>query len=164
MQRYNIPNGNFPQEPPEFYNFTGDLAGFNTNVTMGTRAVTLNYNEAVEIVFQATQLGGAGSHPLHLHGFSFYKVGSGSGNFNNVTDPRSYNLVNPPLINTVHVPAGGWVALRFFANNPGVWFMHCHFERHSSWGMDTVFIVKNGDAANARIRPPPPGMPVCSAA
>ncbi|KAK8527548.1 hypothetical protein V6N12_054754 [Hibiscus sabdariffa] len=165
---YNRSNGvfttDFPQEPPEFYNFTGDLSGLNTNVTMGTRAVTLNYNEAVEIVFQATQLGAGGSHPLHLHGFSFYKVGTGSGNFNNVTDPRSYNLVNPPLINTVHVPARGWVALRFFANNPGVWFMHCHFERHSSWGMDTVFIVRNGAAANESILPPPPGMPVCSAA
>ncbi|GMI97494.1 laccase 14 [Hibiscus trionum] len=153
----------FPLEPPEFYNFTGELSGINPNVSMGTRAVTLNYGEAVEIVFQATQFGAGGSHPLHLHGFSFYKVGTGSGNFNNVTDPKSYNLVDPPLINTVHVPARGWVALRFFANNPGVWFMHCHLERHSSWGMDTVFIVKNGATAETSVRPPPAtGMPVCS--
>ncbi|KAK8601957.1 hypothetical protein V6N12_051779 [Hibiscus sabdariffa] len=155
----------FPLEPPEFYNFTGQLGGINPNVGMGTRAVLLNYGEAVEIVFQATQFGAAGSHPLHLHGFSFYRVGSGSGNFNNVTDPKSYNLVDPPLINTVHVPARGWVALRFFANNPGVWFMHCHFERHSTWGMDTVFIVKNGATAETSIRPlPASGMPVCSGA
>ncbi|KAK9029500.1 hypothetical protein V6N11_026614 [Hibiscus sabdariffa] len=155
----------FPLEPPELYNFTGQLGGINPNVGMGTRAAILNYGEAVEIVFQATQFGAGGSHPLHLHGFSFYKVGSGSGNFNNVTDPKSYNLVDPPLINTVHVPARGWVALRFFANNPGVWFMHCHFERHSTWGMDTVFIVKNGATAETSVRPPPAsGMPVCSGA
>ena len=79
----------------------------------------LNYGEAVEIVLQATNLGAGGSHPIHLHGFSFYWVGTGFGNFNNVTDPSTYNLVDPPLINTVHVPGGGWVALRFFATNPG---------------------------------------------
>ena len=79
----------------------------------------LNYGEAVEIVLQATTVGVGGSHPIHLHGFSFYWIGTGSGNFNNVTDPSSYNLVDPPLINTVQVPPGGWVALRFFAKNPG---------------------------------------------
>jgi laccase len=31
-----------------------------------------------------------------LHGFRFYLVGTGVGNFNNVTDPLSYNLVDPP--------------------------------------------------------------------
>ncbi|XP_017980838.1 PREDICTED: putative laccase-9 [Theobroma cacao] len=152
----------FPLQPPEFYNFTGELAGFNPNASLGTKAVVLNFGEAVEIVLQATELGGGGSHPLHLHGFSFYWVGTGSGNFNNVTDPSSYNLVDPPLINTVHVPARGWVAVRFFATNPGVWFMHCHFERHSSWGMDTVFIVKNGTTVETSILPPPAsGMPRC---
>ncbi|KAK8527547.1 hypothetical protein V6N12_054753 [Hibiscus sabdariffa] len=46
----------------------------------------------------------------------------------------------------------------------GVWFMHCHFERHSSWGMDTVFIAKNGATAETSIRRPPAGMPVSSGA
>ncbi|KAB2083317.1 hypothetical protein ES319_A05G257900v1 [Gossypium barbadense] len=151
----------FPLNPPVFYDFTGNLTGFNTRAELGTRAVVLNYGEAVEIVLQATQLGGGGSHPIHLHGFSFYRVGSGSGNFNNETDPRTYNLVDPPLINTIHVPGKGWAALRFFANNPGVWFMHCHFERHSSWGMDTVFIVRNGTTTETSIRPPPSTMPRC---
>ncbi|MBA0659579.1 hypothetical protein Goklo_011697 [Gossypium klotzschianum] len=151
----------FPLNPPVFYDFTGNLTGFNTRAELGTRAVVLNYGEAVEIVLQATQLGGGGSHPIHLHGFSFYRVGSGSGNFNKETDPSTYNLVDPPLINTIHVPGKGWAALRFFANNPGVWFMHCHFERHSSWGMDTVFIVRNGTTTETSIRPPPSTMPRC---
>ncbi|KAK9047229.1 hypothetical protein V6N11_053079 [Hibiscus sabdariffa] len=152
----------FPLNPPEFYNFTGDLTGFNPRAELGTRAVLLNYGDAVEIVLQATQLGAGGSHPFHLHGFSFYRVGIASGNFNNQTDPTTYNLVDPPFINTVHVPGKGWAALRFFADNPGVWFMHCHFERHSSWGMDTVFIVRNGTTAETSILPPPSGMPRCT--
>ncbi|XVF29916.1 hypothetical protein REPUB_Repub16aG0011900 [Reevesia pubescens] len=152
----------FPLEPPDFLNFTGDFTGFNPNTNEATKVIVLNYGEAVEIVLQATNIGGGGSHPIHLHGFSFYRVATGSGNFNNVTDPRSYNLVDPPLINTVHVHGDGWSAVRFFATNPGVWFMHCHFEKHSSLGMDTVIIVKNGTTSGTSIRPPPAsGMPRC---
>ena len=44
----------------------------------------------------------------------------------------------------------------------GVWFMHCHLERHASWGMDTVLIVKNGGTSATSIRPPPKYMPPCS--
>jgi hypothetical protein len=43
----------------------------------------------------------------------------------------------------------------------GVWVMHCHFERHLSWGMDTVFIVKNGPSATTSIRGQPPKLPTC---
>ena len=43
----------------------------------------------------------------------------------------------------------------------GVWFMHCHLERHLSWGMETVFIVKNGKSSNETLAPPPPDMPPC---
>ncbi|KAL4277893.1 hypothetical protein GQ457_03G031580 [Hibiscus cannabinus] len=152
----------FPLNPPEFYNFTGDLSTLNTIAVEGRRVVMLNYGDGVDIVLQATQVGGGGSHPIHLHGFSFYWVGTGTGNFNNQTDPTTYNLVDPPLINTIHVPRRGWVAIRFFANNPGVWFMHCHFERHSSWGMDTVFIVRNGTNTDSSVLPPPSGMPRCT--
>ncbi|KAK5832369.1 hypothetical protein PVK06_016171 [Gossypium arboreum] len=109
----------FPFNPPVFYNFTGNLTDFNTVAGEGTRAIVVNYGDAVEMVLQTTRLGAGGSHPIHLHGFSFYWVGIGTGNFNNETDPSTYNLVDPPLINTVHSPAAGWVALRFFAKNPG---------------------------------------------
>lgn len=44
----------------------------------------------------------------------------------------------------------------------GVWLWHCHFDRHLSWGMDTVFIVKNGGTDETSLRPPPPGMPACA--
>jgi len=43
----------------------------------------------------------------------------------------------------------------------GVWFMHCHFDRHVVWGMDTVFIVKDGKAPEAKMMQPPPNMPKC---
>lgn len=43
----------------------------------------------------------------------------------------------------------------------GVWYMHCHFERHLTWGMMTTFIVKDGKDLKSRMLPPPSDMPPC---
>ncbi|KAF8025059.1 hypothetical protein BT93_F2035 [Corymbia citriodora subsp. variegata] len=153
----------FPDWPPSMYNFTGDDLPDSVDMTyQGTKVKVLNYNETVEIVFQGTDvLKGSVNHPMHMHGHSFYIVGIGHGNFDNETDPKTYNLVDPPHVNTFSVPKNGWLAIRFTANNPGVWFWHCHLDRHMSWGMDTAFIVKDGGTAETSIRPPPAYMPPC---
>lgn len=39
--------------------------------------------------------------------------------------------------------------------------MHCHREEHLTWGMKTVFIVKNGESPQERLLPPPPDVPPC---
>jgi laccase len=39
--------------------------------------------------------------------------------------------------------------------------MHCHFDRHMTWGMNMAFVVKNGEGPEAQILPPPPDMPPC---
>ncbi|KAJ6423392.1 hypothetical protein OIU84_024357 [Salix udensis] len=67
---------------------------------------------------------GAESHPLHLHGFNFFVVGQGFGNFDPKKDPGNFNLVDPVERNTVGVPSGGWVAIRFLADNPGWCMVH----------------------------------------
>ena len=41
------------------------------------------------------------------------------------------NLVNPIQKDTVPVPDGGFVALRFKADNPGFWLFHCHMAWHN---------------------------------
>ncbi|XP_031475696.1 laccase-14-like isoform X1 [Nymphaea colorata] len=153
----------FPSYPPYLYNFTDDdLPDSLRYPEIGTRVKVLNYNETVEIVYQGTAVLQAINHPMHLHGYDFYVVGRGLGNFDPDKDPLNYNLVDPPRENTVGVPYGGWAALRFRANNPGVWLLHCHFERHFTWGMATVFIVKNGPTNETSMLPPPPYMPKCS--
>ncbi|PVH66970.1 hypothetical protein PAHAL_1G397000 [Panicum hallii] len=152
----------FPSNPPLPFNFTADDLPPELRLTArGTRVKVLEYGTVVEVVLQDTAILGAESHPIHLHGYSFYVVGTGSGNFDDGRDPAGYNLVDPPYQNTVAVPRGGWSAIRFRAENPGVWFMHCHFERHMVWGMDTVFIVKDGNGAEEKMMPPPLGMPRC---
>ncbi|XP_048129881.1 laccase-14-like [Rhodamnia argentea] len=153
----------FPDWPPSMYNFTGDDLPDSVDMTyQGTKVKVLNYNETVEIVFQGTNvLKGSMNHPMHLHGHNFYVVGTGHGNFDSKMDPRTYNLVDPPHVNTFGVPKNGWLAVRFTANNPGVWFWHCHLDRHMSWGMDTAFIVKDGGTLETSLRPPPAHMPPC---
>ncbi|PRQ24593.1 putative laccase [Rosa chinensis] len=154
----------FPNFPPSFYDFASEDYPDTTIITAkATKVKVLEYNEEVEIVFQGTNvLDASEDHPMHMHGYSFYVVGSGTGNFDNETDPKAYNLVDPPKMNTVSLPKVGWVAIRFKASNPGVWFWHCHFDRHLTWGMSFVMIVKDGDTPETSIRKPPPNMPPCN--
>ncbi|KAG9157518.1 hypothetical protein Leryth_010354 [Lithospermum erythrorhizon] len=153
---------NFPDFPPLEFNYTADFQPFYLQTpNRATEVKMIKYNEKVEIILQGTSLVAPLDHPMHLHGFSFYVVGYGFGNYDEIRDPPRYNLVDPPLQNTVLVPRNSWAAIRFKANNPGVWFMHCHFERHVTWGMETVFIVRNGERPGERMFPPPNYMPPC---
>ncbi|KAH6834720.1 laccase 14 [Perilla frutescens var. hirtella] len=153
---------NFPDNPPFPFNYTQDIIPRDlARPQNGTDVNILEFNSTVELVFQGTNLANGIDHPMHLHGYSFYVVGSGFGNFNRSRDPANYNLVDPPLMETIAVPRNGWTAIRFKANNPGVWFMHCHFERHVSWGMGMVFIVRDGKRPEEKMLPPPPDMPRC---
>ncbi|XP_057802309.1 putative laccase-9 [Salvia miltiorrhiza] len=152
----------FPAKPARIFNFTqGHKSLYEGRTEFGTAVYMLDYNSEVEIVFQGTNFGEGSDHPMHLHGHSFYVVGAGYGDFDPNRDPQNFNLIDPLLMNTVTVPRNGWSAIRFKANNPGVWYMHCHFDRHQTWGMKMVFIVKDGEAPNEKMLPPPPDMPRC---
>ncbi|GLJ52123.1 hypothetical protein SUGI_1108630 [Cryptomeria japonica] len=152
----------FPANPPVQFNYTGNNIPTSLwTPTFGTKVSVFNYNDTVEVVFQGTNIFVADNHPMHLHGYDFYVVGEGFGNYNAQTDPQSFNLVDPPLRNTFGVPVNGWAAIRFRADNPGVWFLHCHFDDHLSWGLTTVFVVNNGPGYLATLEPPPPDLPQC---
>lgn len=51
------------------------------------------------------------------------------------------NLDSPPLKDTVQIPSGGYTIFRFYADNPGVWLLHCHVENHAELGMVSLFQV-----------------------
>lgn len=163
---YHMVNAQFttslPDNPPLKFNYTASNLPLEFRIPeRGTKVKVLDYNATVELVFQGTSVVAPADHPMHLHGYSFYVVGSGFGNFDKDKDPLSYNLVDPPYQNTIAVPYNGWTAIRFRANNPGVWFLHCHLDRHASWGMEMAFIVKNGKTPESRMLPPPLDMPQC---
>lgn len=43
----------------------------------------------------------------------------------------------------------------------GVWFMHCHLEIHTSWGLRMAWIVQNGKLPHEKLLPPPADLPKC---
>uniref|UniRef100_A0A2N9FZT5 laccase n=1 Tax=Fagus sylvatica TaxID=28930 RepID=A0A2N9FZT5_FAGSY len=132
----------FPDFPPLLFNFTAeDLPLYLETPKHGTKVKILDYNTNVELVFQGTSLV-----------------------LETLTRIRTlWDIILLTLLhqNTIAVPIDGWTAIRFKADNPGVWFMHCHFDRHVTWGMDMAFVVKNGKGPQQDILAPPPDMPPC---
>ncbi|XP_057955663.1 laccase-17-like isoform X1 [Malania oleifera] len=159
-QSNGVYTADFPTNPTLPFNYTGTPPN-NTHVSNGTKVVVLPFNTSVELVLQDTSILGAESHPLHLHGFNFFVVGQGFGDYDRNKDPANFNLADPIERNTVGVPAGGWVAIRFLADNPGVWFMHCHLEVHTTWGLKMAWVVLDGKLPNQRLLPPPADLPMC---
>lgn len=103
----------FPDRPPTPFNYTGAPLTANLRTAVGTRLSKIAFNSTVELVLQDTNLLTVESHPFHLHGYNFFVVGTGIGNFNPAKDQAKYNLVDPIERNTVGVPTGGWTAIRF---------------------------------------------------
>ncbi|KAJ7534275.1 hypothetical protein O6H91_13G087300 [Diphasiastrum complanatum] len=147
-----------PDTPLNVFDYTGNPPN-NLTPESATKLNVIPFNSNVQLVLQDTSLAGVENHPIHLHGYSFYIVGQGFGNFQ--ASNANFNLVDPPRRNTVGVPVGGWAAIRFKADNPGVWYMHCHLEIHTTWGLAMAFIVQNGVGVNQTLPPPPSDLPMC---
>ncbi|XP_078444795.1 cupredoxin superfamily protein [Wolffia australiana] len=136
----------FSQEaPPESYS-VGKYDIFskaeNPNATESEALYKLEFNSTVDIVLQNANTMTANNsetHPWHLHGHDFWVLGFGEGVFDLAKDIGNLNLVDPIMKNTVPVHPYGWTAIRFVADNPGVWAFHCHIESHFYMGMGIVF-------------------------
>ena len=110
----------FPAKPPVKFDYTGNnISRGLFQPVKGTKLYKLKYGTRVQIVLQDTNIVTSENHPIHLHGYDFYIVGEGFGNFNPKKDASKFNLVDPPLRNTVAVPVNGWAVIRFVADNPG---------------------------------------------
>ena len=174
----------------------------------------LTYKNSYRFVLTEAGPRGSFSHPIHLHGHSFYVVKIGLPDINETTgfldcfstdikcttnppvercayvnnseltytcpatewaDGKKYtypsattdgnipnttnsNKIDPqtPRKDTIIVPAGGYAIIDIVADNPGIWFMHCHVESHLAEGMAVVF-----NEADPNQRPSPPEMRQC---
>ncbi|KAL3718490.1 hypothetical protein ACJRO7_003598 [Eucalyptus globulus] len=129
-----------PETFPENYNITRPPA--NLNSTIGNRVYQLRLNSTVDVVLQnanAMKENNSEIHPWHLHGHDFWVLGYGEGRFAAAEAEKHFNLDDPPSKNTAAVYPYGWTAVRFVADNPGVWAFHCHVESHLHMGMGSVF-------------------------
>jgi laccase len=113
----------FHDRPPIVFDYTSAASDNDTMqyTEKSTKVKTLKYNATVEMVLQNTALIAKESHPMHLHGFNFFVLAQGFGNYNETAAVSQFNLVNPQERNTVAVPTGGWAVIRFVADNPGMY-------------------------------------------
>jgi FtsP/CotA-like multicopper oxidase with cupredoxin domain len=126
-----------PREPvtrTEILTLTGGgadyLWGLNGKSSMHDTIFTVRENERIEIIMQ-NQTGMA--HPMHLHGH-YFKVAA----INSVP-------IEGALRDTVLVPPSTSVTIRFAAENPGNWALHCHHLYHMNAGM--MGTIRYSDAA-----------------
>ncbi|KAL1368514.1 hypothetical protein HN51_022667 [Arachis hypogaea] len=155
----------FPSQPPFVFDYTDPSLAFgNTTLAFApksTKAKPVKFNSTVQIVLQNTAILGAENHPIHVHGFNFYVLAQGFGNYNASVDESEFNFVNLQVRNTIAVPVGGWAVIRFRADNPGIWLVHCHLENHLPWGLAMTFEVENGPTPSTRLPSPPADLPKC---
>ncbi|CAG8457300.1 4096_t:CDS:10 [Scutellospora calospora] len=114
-------------------------SGVNPQSFPSNQSISSYEAGGVEIIFINNM---RDAHPFHQHGHNFYILGRGNGT---VPDPSTYNLVNPPVRDTATVQALGWMTIRYLANNPGIWLLHCHIEWHAEMGMVIQLVERPND-------------------
>lgn len=152
----------FPAVPPVIFDFTSQNVPRSLwQPVKGTRLYRVKYGAVVQMVFQDTGIFAAEEHPMHIHGYHFYVLATGFGNYDARRDAAKFNMVDPPSRNTIGVPVGGWAVVRFVADNPGVWLVHCHIDAHLTGGLGMALLVEDGKAELQATVPPPLDLPIC---
>lgn len=109
-----------------------------------THAVVLQKDEIVEVVLNNLD---TGTHPFHLHGHVFQVLVRGPEYPEGESDPVAYNETathdfpeRPMIRDTLYVRPQSNFVIRFKADNPGIWFFHCHIEWHLLQGLALTFV------------------------
>lgn len=61
--------------------------------------------------------------------------------YNDRKDKGTRNIVNPLIKDMLQVWQRSWAVIRFTADQPGMWPLHCHMEQHIPLGMSTVLNI-----------------------
>ncbi|KAF4997387.1 hypothetical protein FDECE_12095 [Fusarium decemcellulare] len=151
---------------------SGDSVGNASIYGDFTNAKILEHNQVIQIVVNNAD---SGTHPFHLHGHTFQVIDrfpSYGPDFFKLADgdPVPYDATNhidfpkyPPRRDTVVVPANGYVAIRFVADNPGVWLFHCHIDWHLSSGL-AMLLIEAPDELQKKVNIPQQHYDICKAA
>ncbi len=122
-----VPVGKQKDEPVsrvEMVMLTGGGAdytwGLNGKASMHDVLFNVRNGERIDVMFHnMTTM----AHPMHLHGHYFKVVNINGQN------------IDGALRDTVLVPVNAAVTIRFDADNPGSWALHCHHLYHQNSGM-----------------------------
>ncbi|ARG97982.1 hypothetical protein B6N58_10100 [Legionella micdadei] len=115
------------------YKLEGDMKTYvwkiNNEVWPKVTPFLIEKGQRVEIEY--INLSGM-AHPMHFHGHVF-----------EVTGINGKPIEDGPLHDTVLILPNSSMKLQFDADNPGIWFMHCHILYHAKGGMDTTINYRN---------------------
>jgi iron transport multicopper oxidase len=137
---------------------TGEEANNPTVYGLNSNPIIAKKNQVIEIVINNFD---GGSHPMHLHGHAPQLVERAGGVFtpgakhpnqqnktgtNTTVSALGYTqdtskMRNVPMRrDTWMIAPSGYTVIRFRANNPGVWLLHCHMEWHVVAGLTATII------------------------
>ncbi|TFK41495.1 Fet3 protein [Crucibulum laeve] len=123
----------------------------------GPLSFVLNHMDVFDIVVKN---GDAGKHPFHLHGHKPMIVGRSTDYTSSdpaLNPPIAENQPNPIRRDTIQIPSMHSATLRVVADNPGVWFFHCHIEWHLEVGL-AIQLIEAPLEAQQHISQVPPVM------
>lgn len=115
MQEWRILPGNID---PDLVSMDFNWFTFNGKSAPSIPTITVNQGDRVRIRLINSSMD---NHPIHMHGHTWWVVGTEGGPI-----PTSAQWPG----NTIDVPPGGSRDVEFVAWNPGLWFFHCHKVHH----------------------------------
>jgi iron transport multicopper oxidase len=147
-------------ETPDVPPLLSIAAGLSTlDLPASANAVGIDYGKHIEVVVVNTM---NEQHPIHLHSHAPWVVGAGTASREAIYGDQlsDLKLVGPVMRDVYTVPPCdtdddgecinlGYLVLRFYADSPGVWMMHCHIDWHMADGLAMLF-VEGEDELHAR--------------
>mgnify|MGYP003365085297 CR=1 FL=1 len=120
-----------------------DVANNATIYGSNTHSLIMEHNQVVQFILNNDD---TGKHPFHMHGHAFQCVqrgpDEGQTNFvpyNETADAGDYPTY-PMRRDTFVVLPNSHFLIRVRADNPGIWFFHCHIDWHMSQGLALVLV------------------------
>ncbi|QPG73697.1 hypothetical protein FOA43_001010 [Brettanomyces nanus] len=105
-----------------------------------TNAFVLSGGDVVDLVVDNDD---SNKHPLHMHGHQYQVVVRSQ----EYEVPHHFQYENasefpehPCVRDTLTVNTYGHAVIRFRADNPGIWFFHCHLDFHLEQGLAIVLV------------------------
>ncbi|XP_067950161.1 uncharacterized protein [Watersipora subatra] len=146
----------YDEVPPELVLEVGGKTGKNCSVEFCKyiHRLSVTQGEVVEfILIDRGRYWNISNHPMHIHGQYMYVLDLGQ-DPSMVTSTEAVEMLDTPkrdnrtfdrpiAKDTIMMPVGGYVVVRFKARDAGPWLFHCHNELHVEQGMFLVIDVKS---------------------
>lgn len=164
IKRFTVNNKTYlPQDVPSLYtaNTIGKKFSSNPKVYGQVNPFVVKYGEVVEIVINNHH---NNLHPWHMHGHQFQVLQRSAVDGGYFTGHYYQNVSQTPIRrDTIMVQNHGHAVLRFRADNPGVWLLHCHVEWHVEAGLMATIIEAPETFPHSENAPPKSHYHACAA-